>query len=118
MSEIKLDNLIEKFVKYRLLNTRMILERDFRANYYAKKYIKCIKKIFSFGENGKKEFARLLNHENMDIRVAAASILLDYKTDESMEVLKAASKSKDFIGFCASECILRWQEGTWELNKF
>lgn len=52
----------------------------------------------------------------MDVRTAAATYLLRYRTAEAKAVLEEAAKGEGLIPFEAQEALKRWAEGAWSLD--
>ncbi|WP_338080562.1 DUF2019 domain-containing protein [Corallococcus exiguus] len=58
----------------------------------------------------------LFTHPRVDVRVAAASFLLRYRTAEAKAVLDEVAQRKGFFAFEAGQALKRWEEGTWALD--
>ncbi|NBC44557.1 DUF2019 domain-containing protein [Corallococcus exiguus] len=79
-------------------------------------YIQAFKELRAQGDAGREALASLFTHERADVRVAAASFLLRYRTAESKAVLNEVAQRKGFFAFEAGQALKRWEEGTWALD--
>lgn len=61
------------------------------------------------------ELLQYLNHENVGIRLAAATYLLPKHEEKGIEVLEAISKSSDFFSFIAETTLSEWRKGNLKL---
>jgi hypothetical protein len=108
---------VEDFAKEAAAQTDAIWRGDHRTgNKHAKRSWAAFQKLRAMGDPGRDALASLFGHERPDVRVAAAAILLRHRTSEAMAVLRAAAAGKGLVSFEASECIKRWEEGTWALD--
>lgn len=109
--------LVTVFAEAVAAQTDAIWRADPRAgNKQAKKYIAAFHKLRQLGDEGRNALAALLKHERPDVRVMAAAYLLRHRTEEALAVLHEAAAGKGLVSFGASECIKRWEEGTWALD--
>lgn len=111
-------NLVDVFAKAVAAQTDAIWRGDPRTgNKEAKKYITAFRQLRQIGNDGRDALALLLTHERPDVRVMAAAYLLRHRTFEAMVVLRTAAAGQGLLSFEASECIKRWEEGTWTLDR-
>ena len=112
-----LEMLVEEFSYHVQAQTREIFGGDAKiGNKHAKKAIAAFMQLRSRGDAGRDALAVLFTHPSMDVRTAAAAILLRHRTAEAKAVLEEAAKGKGLIPFEASEALKRWEEGTWALD--
>jgi hypothetical protein len=79
-------------------------------------YIQAFKELRAHGDAGRAALATLFTHQRVDVRVAAASFLLRYRTTEAKAILEEIAKRKGFFAFEAGQALKRWEEGTWALD--
>jgi hypothetical protein len=72
--------------------------------------------VNEYGDDGREALAGLLVHEDIRVRVMAASFLLRYKHEDSMRVLEDASHCPGLPGLAAKCSIENWMRGVWELD--
>jgi len=114
---VNIEKLVEEFAKAIIKQNEAIMKGNYKlGNKYAKKYIKCYQQLFKVGEEGKEALAKLFNHDDIGVREMAAVVLLKYKTEEALKILRELANKPGLIGFGASEAIKRWEEGTWNLE--
>jgi hypothetical protein len=112
-----LEKLVEEFAYHTQAQTREIFGGDAKTgNKHAKKAIAAFMELRSRGDAGRDALAVLFTHPSMDVRTAAAAVLLRHRTAEAKAVLEEAAKGKGLIPFEASEALKRWEEGTWALD--
>ncbi len=116
-----IDDLLDEFVFCTLAQTREILGSKGsvrRGNRYAAKALRVFDELRKkHGDRGRDALATLFQHEEDDVRSAAAALLLRYKTGEAMGVLhEVAEKGKGLIAFESAQAIKRWEEGDWHLD--
>ncbi|QAT82390.1 hypothetical protein EJ065_0785 [Corallococcus coralloides] len=80
------------------------------------RYIAAFDELRARGNEGREALCILLKHPRMDVRVAAASFLLRYRTAEAKAVLDEVAQRKGFFAFEAGQALKRWEEGTWALD--
>lgn len=61
--------------------------------------------------NGIDELLKYLNHDNIGIRMSAATYLLPYHQKEAISVLREISKSSNFFSFFAETTLNEWGKG-------
>ncbi|MFP2896278.1 DUF2019 domain-containing protein [Corallococcus sp. 4LFB] len=112
-----LQKLVEEFAQNVAAQTDAIWRGDAKTgNKHAKESIAAFKRLRTHGDVGRDALATLFIHPRMDVRTAAAALLLRYRTDEAKAVLEEAAKGKGLIPFEAREALKRWEEGTWSLD--
>ncbi len=112
-----LQKLVEKFARHTAAQSEAIMGGDAKAsNKHANESIAVFKRLRAHGDVGRDALATLFAHPRMDVRTAAAALLLRYRTAEARAVLEEAAKGKGLIPFEAQECLKRWEEGTWSLD--
>ena len=81
-----------------------------------KNYHKKVKAVSYLKEQGSiDELLKYLNHENVGVRMAAATYLLPKYEKKGTEVLEAISKSSDFLSFIAETTLSEWRKGNLKL---
>jgi hypothetical protein len=112
-----LEELVEAFAHHVQAQTQEIFKGDAKTgNKYAKKAFATFQKLRSHGDAGRDALAVLFKHPSMDVRTAAATLLLRHRTAEARAILEEAAQGKGLIPFEASEALKRWEEGTWALD--
>lgn len=112
-----LEQLVEAFAHHVQAQTQEIFGGDAKTgNKHAKKAFAALQKLFSHGDAGRDALAALFNHPSMDVRTAAASVLLRHRTAQAKAILEEAAQGKGLVAFGASETLKRWEEGTWALD--
>ncbi|QSQ17165.1 DUF2019 domain-containing protein [Myxococcus landrumensis] len=113
----ELGELVGEFAHHTVAQTEAIMRGDARTgNKHADKALAAFDRLRSHGDVGRDALATLFAHSRMDVRTAAAALLLRYKTVESKAVLQEAAKGEGLIPFEAQEALKRWEEGTWALD--
>jgi hypothetical protein len=111
------EKLVEEFAYHVQAQTEQIFGGDAKiGNKHAKKAIAAFLQLRSCGDAGRDALAVLFTHSRMDVRVAAAALLLRHRTAEAKAVLEEAAKGKGLVPFEASEALKRWEDGTWALD--
>src|ERR1043166_5071620 len=64
------------------------------GNEFARRYIEASEAMISGAPHGLAAFARLLGHENLAVRVMAASYLLPHRPADTLPILEEAAKGK------------------------
>ncbi|WP_342374527.1 DUF2019 domain-containing protein [Myxococcus stipitatus] len=113
----ELGRLIGEFAHHTVAQTEAIMRGDARTgNKHADKSLAAFDRLRSHGDAGRDALATLFAHPRMDVRTAAAVLLLRYRTAEAKAVLEEAAKGEGLIPFGAQEALKRWEEGTWALD--
>lgn len=111
------EKLVQAFAYHVQAQTREIFGGDARTgNKHAKKAFAAFDKLRAHGDAGRDALATLFTHPDMDVRTAAAAILLRHRTAEAKAILQEAAKGQGLVAFGSSECLKRWEEGTWALD--
>ena len=109
--------LVEAFAFHTEAQTHEMFHGDVEVgNDHARKSSRIYKKLLSYGDVGRDALAVLLTHPSMDVRTAAAAILLRHRTAEAKAVLEEAAKGKGLIPFEASLALKSWEDGTWNFD--
>jgi len=112
-----IEALVEEFAFHVQAQTKEIFGGDAKTgNKHAKKALAAFQKLRSQGDAGRDALAVLFTHPDMDVRTAAAALLLRHRTAEATAILEEAAKGKGLVAFGASETLKRWEEGTWALD--
>jgi hypothetical protein len=112
-----IEALVAEFAFHVQAQTKEIFGGDARTgNKHAKKALAAFQELRSRGNAGRDALAVLFTHPDMDVRTAAAALLLRYRTSEATAILEEAAKGKGLVAFGASETLKRWEEGTWALD--
>lgn len=115
--QVSIEKLVDEFAHHVAAQTDAIFRGDARTgNKHAKRYAAAFEKLRSHGDAGREELTALFTHPRMDVRVAAASHLLRYRTAEAKAVLQEIAKGEGLAAFEASESLKRWEEGVWALD--
>lgn len=81
-----------------------------------KNYHKTVKAVSYLKEQGSiDELLQYLNHDNVGVRMSAATFLLPTYEKKGIEVLEAISKSSDFFSFIAETTLSEWRKGNLKL---
>lgn len=108
---------IQKFVEYLQMGKEAYANSDIKtSNKYVDKQIKEWDKIRKIGCSAKDAFSVLLYHEDINVRVSAACLLLKHKHEEAKSVLIEASRLECPAAFGAEQCLKRWEEDDWHLD--
>ncbi|RYZ42724.1 MAG: DUF2019 domain-containing protein [Myxococcaceae bacterium] len=114
---MNLEALAADFAHHVGAQTDAIFRGDAKTgNKHAKKYMAAWKKLQASGDAGREVLIPLFNHARMDVRVAAAALLLRYRTEDAKAVLEHAARGEGLAAFEASEVLKRWEEGAWSLD--
>ncbi|HYI01911.1 DUF2019 domain-containing protein [Hyalangium sp.] len=114
---MKLEKLVEQFAENVAAQTDAIWRGDAKTgNKHARKYGAAFDKLRAHGDAGRDALAALFTHPRMDVRVAAAAVLLRHRTAEAKAVLEEAAKGEGMVPFEAQQALQRWEEGTWALD--
>jgi hypothetical protein len=114
---MEFEKLIEQFAQHVQAETEAGWRADAQtANKHVDKYLAVFDELRAHGDAGRDALAVLFKHPRMDVRVAAAALLLRHRTKEAKAVLEEAAKGKGMIPFGAQQALLRWEEGTWALD--
>lgn len=81
-----------------------------KGNRCVKRYISSAKAMLEHGDEGISTLACLLHHEDIDVRVLTACILLKYRTKESLAVLEADAKGDSLAAYGAAITLKRWRD--------
>ncbi|MFL5354062.1 DUF2019 domain-containing protein [Archangium sp.] len=112
-----IETLVADFASHVQAQTKEIFGGDSRTgNKHAKKALAAFQKLCSHGDVGRDALATLFTHPSMDVRTAAAALLLRHRTTEARAILEEAATGKGLVAFGASETLKRWEEGTWALD--
>ena len=90
-----------------------ILEDSNIADLHYAKYIKALKQLNEFGDDGLSALARLLDDDRIVVRVTAASYLIHYCTEKAKKVLNAAAGEDRGIAMLAIVTLKRWETGSY-----
>jgi|SRR5271165_5542819 len=83
------------------------------ANQHNGKYVKALKELYGFGDDGLFALAKLLDDDRVVVRVTTACYIIHYYTDKALTVLKAAAKEDRGIAMLAIVALKRWELGTY-----
>lgn len=89
-----------------------------KANSNYKKNMKALDKLRQFGKEGCDELFNLLNHDNLRVRLSAATQLLNTKNKEAIHTLKKISKEPGIVGFSAKMVLKEWKSGNLKIPKW
>lgn len=109
--------LVEQFAANVVRQTEAIERGDAVAsNRFADEYIGAWRRLREIGDAGREALAELLSHHEVDVRTAAATFLLRYRTAEAKQVLEEAAEGQGLVAFEAAQALKRWEEGDWHLD--
>jgi hypothetical protein len=81
-----------------------------------KNYHKKVKAVSYLKEQGSiDKLLQYLNHDNVGVRMAAATYLLPKYEKKGTEMLEAISQSSDFFSFIAETTLSEWRKGNLKL---
>lgn len=111
-------SLIDQFIATSIKQYSAYIANDYKlANKYFKvadRYV-CEIKLQS---NWVEEFMPLLEDDNINVRIRAASILLPYKTKRAEQVLKKCMLHSGIDGFNAKMILSEWRSGNLKFPVF
>lgn len=114
---IDLQGLVAEFARHVQAETEAGWRGDSKtANKHVDQYLAVFDKLRAHGDAGRDALAVLFTHPRMDVRTAAAALLLRHRTAEAKAVLEEAAKGEGLVPFEASQALKRWEEGTWALD--
>lgn len=87
-----------------------------KGNEHASACVAAFKALCEYGDAGRDALAWLFAHSSADVRVSAAAFLLRHRHAEARAVLEEESGGPGLAGFCAEQCLKRWEEGAWHLD--
>lgn len=93
-----------------------VLGNSRKGNNYANKQIKIWHILRSHGDVGREALTQLFYHPRPIVRVQIASLLLRYKTEQALTILREVIESGDSCGFEAKWIIQDWEKGRWNLD--
>jgi hypothetical protein len=112
-----LEELTAEFAAGVVAQNEAIMEGDARTgNRHARKMLAAFRSLCAHGDTGREALCALFTHPRPDVRAKAACLMLRYKHQEAMAVLREVSRMPGLAGFGAGECIKRWEEGAWQLD--
>ena len=87
------------------------------ANIQAKKIRSIFAEIREIGPDGREALLEQIDNKDDAVAALAATYSLKFNTEKSLNTLKRISqKNAGIISFEASQSILRWEEGVWQLE--
>lgn len=86
------------------------------GNRHAKAYVAAFNDLRAIGDEGREALTTLFAHRDPNVRTMAAAFLLRYCEPRARAVLEKEAKQKGLVAFSASQALMRWDEGTWELD--
>lgn len=114
---MEIDRIVDLIAEASIKRNEAVIHGDAKAaRKYGNKVITEWKRLLKFGDHGKEKLCKLLTHENPSARVAAASFLLEFRTEEALGILRELTKGQGFVAFLAQESLKRWEEGKWALE--
>ena len=81
-----------------------------QVRYYGRKLVPIAKKLLQMGDDGKREFATLLDNPDKEIRATAAVYLISSMPDKALSVFRELAEADDFDAECAQLRIKEWEE--------
>jgi len=81
-----------------------------RGNAHAKQYIAAMDGMIGQGEEGIAAAATLLLDERMNVRVMAASMLIEHRETDAVAVLEKESEGRGLTAFGAAQALSRWKK--------
>jgi hypothetical protein len=116
---MRIEKLVAKFKDHVKKQNMFILKGDTsKGNNSAKEYIGAFNDLVSqYGDGGREALSKLLEDDDIGVKEMAATFLLKYKTNISLEVLTEIASGTDFIAFGAKQAIKNWHSGAWSLDR-
>ena len=112
-----LNQWVQDFARHVEAQTAAIGRGDARTgNTHAERYLAAFDKLRARGDAGRDALAVLFSHPNLDVRTTAATILLRHRTSEARAIVAEAAKGEGWVAFASSQALMRWDEGTWNLD--
>lgn len=88
-----------------------------KANIQAKRIYKAFLEIREIGNEAREALLEQVDNTDDGVASLAATFSLKYNTEKSLNALKRISEQNTgIIGFEAQQAILRWKEGSWQLE--
>jgi len=117
MIESKIALLIEKFAQSARNHYNATLVGDWRsANKEANNIKKIYKNLQKMGIPAREALLAQIDNEDVSVSAMAAAYSLRYAPDKSLSALKRLATIPGLIGFEAKQAIMRWKEGTWQID--
>jgi len=111
---MKIDDLVKTFA-VEVANQARALDPNV-GNRHAKGYVAAFNELRTIGDEGREALTTLFTHRDADVRTMAAAFLLRYCEPRAREVLEKEAQGEGLVAFSASQALMRWDEGTWELD--
>jgi len=109
--ETKIARCLAAFETAVLKHSEFMFKDSSIANQHFNAYTKALKELSKMGDDGLSALAKLLDNENVVVRVTAATYLIHYCTDKAISILRAASKEERGIAMLAIVTLKRWELG-------
>jgi len=111
------DELVAEFAECVIKQSEMIEIGDHKGgNRFAKRYVKAFEQLRGFGTRGRDALKALFQDTRAEVRVMAASYLLRHCENEARKLLEDEAKGVGLTSFGAKQALLRWSDGTWDLD--
>lgn len=109
------DELVRTFVSSTIGQYDCFRKGDSRTgNRHADRRRVAFEKLAALG--AKDALLPLLDHEHVEVRVAAAGYLLRHRHAEARSVLEAIAAGEGFAAFEAAQTLRHWENGTWQID--
>jgi hypothetical protein len=74
-------------------------------------FVEALRQLNKIGDDGLSALVKLLDNDNIVVRVTTACYLIHYRTDEALMILSEAAKLDRGIAMLAQITLKRWQLG-------
>jgi hypothetical protein len=111
------DRLVELFASCSLEADARLAKLDVPgANRATRRGASAFKKLCAMGDAGRDALMVLLDDPRPRVRLDAAAVLLRHAHEKARCTLEEIGGGSQPYAFEASQCLLRWEEGTWHLD--
>jgi hypothetical protein len=110
-----LESLVNQYVESAKAHANEKLRDSHEANRQHAKLVSAFHKLKEFGDPGWKAIRILVSHESPDVRLWAATHLLQVEPQKACEALEQLTQLEGFVGFEAGIVLSEWRAGrlTW-----
>ena len=113
----QISKLVQKFSENVSAQAEAMRLGEFKnGNLYAKRYIQAFQSLRALGDEGRDGLVPLMFEGSAEVRAMAAAFLLRYQHDEARRVLQDLAGGTERVAAAAKETLMRWDEGSWQLD--
>jgi hypothetical protein len=87
------------------------------GNVFAARYIRAFHLLRDMGDAGRDALVILFTDDRAEVRITAACYLLRHSGERARQVLEKEAAGRGLTAFSASQALLRWAEGAWDLDR-